>query len=129
MSGSGAAQLPVAGLSRQAAAHDGAGGASASCWSLPVDCEPFPPPAPPLGAIPQATQALPCVLCRCTSRPTSEAFYAAVSSPDKHLNVVPGGYHEVLFSSDISDGLVQGMIEWIKQRAAGGAGVASAAKM
>jgi hypothetical protein len=43
--------------------------------------------------------------------------------------VVPGGYHEVLFSSDVSDGLVQGMIEWIKQRAAGGAGVASAAKM
>lgn len=63
---------------------------------------------------------------RCTSRPTSEAFHAAISSPDKYLNVVPGGYHEVLFSSDVSAGLVQGMIDWIKQRAAAGA---SAAKM
>lgn len=35
---------------------------------------------------------------RCTSPPASEAFVTAVASQDKVLHLVPGGYHEVLFS-------------------------------
>lgn len=71
--------------------------------------------------------AVPCcaTLCRrCTSPKASQAFYAAVGSSDKTMKLVPGGYHEVLFSPGVSEGLVAGMTEWIKQHLGGGGGAA-----
>ena len=35
---------------------------------------------------------------RCTSPAASEAFFAAASSQDKVMHLVPGGYHEVRLS-------------------------------
>lgn len=61
------------------------------------------------------------ILCRCTSAPASQAFFAAAASPDKKLELVEGGYHELMFTPGVSDVLVSGMIEWITQRAAVGA--------
>jgi acylglycerol lipase len=72
---------------------------------------------------------------KCTSPAASEAFFAAASSQDKVMHMVPGGYHEVLFSPGVADNLTQEMVGWIKQRAAAGAtgggsgGAAAAAKM
>lgn len=61
---------------------------------------------------------------KCTSPKASQAFYAAVGSSDKTMKLVPGGYHEVLFSPGVSEGLVAGMTEWIKQHLGGGGGAA-----
>ncbi|KAI3424906.1 hypothetical protein D9Q98_008290 [Chlorella vulgaris] len=58
---------------------------------------------------------------KCTSAPASQAFFAAAASPDKKLELVEGGYHELMFTPGVSDVLVSGMIEWITQRAAVGA--------
>lgn len=56
---------------------------------------------------------------KCTSAPASKAFVEAASSPDKTLNMVQGGFHEVLMSPGVADGLVDQMAEWIKNHAAG----------
>jgi hypothetical protein len=59
---------------------------------------------------------------RCTSAPATQAFVAAAGSADKTLHLVPGGFHEVLMSPGVGEGLADGMIAWIKQHsgAAGG---------
>jgi acylglycerol lipase len=60
---------------------------------------------------------------KCTSAPATQAFVAAAGSADKTLHLVPGGFHEVLMSPGVGEGLTDGMIGWIKQHsgAAGGA--------
>ena len=72
---------------------------------------PLPPP-PPL------------LTCRCTSAPATQAFVAAAGSADKTLHLVPGGFHEVLMSPGVGEGLAGGMVAWIKQHSGAGGGSA-----
>jgi len=56
---------------------------------------------------------------RCTSAPASEAFVVAAGSSDKVLHLVPGGYHEVMMSPGVAEGLLGEMISWIKGHLSG----------
>lgn len=50
-----------------------------------------------------------------------QAFYDGVSSTDRTLNKVEGGYHEMLMGEE-KGGMTQGMIDWMRARCGGGSG-------
>ena len=69
----------------------------------------------------------------CCPLSTSPPSLSTRQLPLQVFHLVPGGYHEVLLSPGVAEGLMGEMIGWIKQHAAlaggGGASAAAAAKM